>query len=95
MNFAETWKQWSAVLACVGALTYGSLRFSHAEETIVEHAEQLQKADALHAQQAKLLEALTSAALAEQAAKAERNRICRTLREAGKIKRGDCPAFEP
>lgn len=98
MKFSDWWKEISAVLACVGVLTYAGLRVSHAEEKIKTHDEKHKAADELHAVQTQILEELVEQrkmeSAIEDAEKATRNKICRELRESGKISKGECPPLE-
>ena len=92
VDFAETWKQWTAVIGASLAISSGIVGYRLVYAQVQDHDGQLTE----HQQ---LLDELVKARLAEnaaeQAAKTERNRICRELREAGKIKKGECPPLEP
>lgn len=64
------------------------------EKRVDGHDEIIKQQAAINAQQADILNELKEATLKEKAVRAARNEICRSLRLAGKIEKGDCPKLD-
>lgn len=88
MKLSDWWKEISATLAFVAVVAAGSTRLYADEEKLENHDKQL-------AVQTQILDELTKAALAKDAAERAKTQQCRNLIAQGKLKKGDCDEGEP
>lgn len=77
----------AGALALAGTLVMAGHRYLTTEEKVYVHETVLERVTTVQ-------EELAEAALAENAKRATRNEICKALREAGKIRKGECPRLE-